>query len=632
MRAGWYSPSSTVSRAHVARLVRRHCETLIGMEKRTSGIGRDRKGAEIALGDEVVHEPGLPCPWVTYPRHYGAFHTFAPSPEGPWRFCSCARKALTNRAALNTAERDETGPVPTKNLPPTENGLIFRDDAFGDDLCHLCNDTTPSMRWAHEMYEGKFNQFYGWYTTQERLASGAGRTVLLPDAEPGLRVIWEKADASRLPRHPEFSKAFKQWSQLFENRLRARLGYVQIGDANRKETQLARFVEQAVKSLGVCAEVVRNARPKWLGGLELDIYVPELCLAIEYQGEQHSKPIEAWGGQDRFEQLLRRDQRKAELCAERGITLKCWDYSEDVTQTAVNNFVLPHFLDRSSNHYVPFCDDVHPGHAARSCGVWQPYIAHIECCPEPSPVPPTFHRLDWGRPLDPDELLAMHHQRVSDFIYDSAVEALRRLGVCIAPVRGASPPWLTGPMDVWIPELGLGVEHRDLRHFAACERWGDMPALEAFVKRDRLRLSELASQQAVVTRFGRDLPATFDQIEMSIFCRYSAATLKDQPDPLPRCSDVHPEDPDHRCGTRKSGGFQGYEARTRGEPAPDLTDHAFQPLTPGVLVSHATFGVGQIVAVEGRGDQLVVTVDFGTQEGTKRLLVRYARLQVVRRR
>jgi hypothetical protein len=75
-----------------------------------------------------------------------------------------------------------------------------------------------------------------------------------------------------------------------------------------------------------------------------------------------------------------------------------------------------------------------------------------------------------------------------------------------------------------------------------------------------------------------------------------------------------------------------YEARTGGGPGPVLVDHAppAQPLRPGVIVSHDTFGEGQIVAVEGSGDQRVATVDFGTEAGTKRLLVRYAPLQVVR--
>ncbi|MGH1563518.1 DNA helicase PcrA [Mumia sp. DW29H23] len=46
-------------------------------------------------------------------------------------------------------------------------------------------------------------------------------------------------------------------------------------------------------------------------------------------------------------------------------------------------------------------------------------------------------------------------------------------------------------------------------------------------------------------------------------------------------------------------------------------------LSPGDRVSHDTFGLGTVVAVEGAGDRAVASVDFGS-EGVKRLLLRYA--------
>jgi DNA helicase-2/ATP-dependent DNA helicase PcrA len=46
-------------------------------------------------------------------------------------------------------------------------------------------------------------------------------------------------------------------------------------------------------------------------------------------------------------------------------------------------------------------------------------------------------------------------------------------------------------------------------------------------------------------------------------------------------------------------------------------------LDPGDRVTHDTFGLGTVVAVEGAGDNAVASVDFGS-EGVKRLLLRYA--------
>ena len=46
-------------------------------------------------------------------------------------------------------------------------------------------------------------------------------------------------------------------------------------------------------------------------------------------------------------------------------------------------------------------------------------------------------------------------------------------------------------------------------------------------------------------------------------------------------------------------------------------------LTPGDRVSHDSFGLGTVVALDGQGDNSVASVDFGSQ-GVKRLLLRYA--------
>ncbi len=62
-------------------------------------------------------------------------------------------------------------------------------------------------------------------------------------------------------------------------------------------------------------DVIYNDR-KVLGGLELDIYYPELSIGIEYQGNYwHSLP-----------EAIKRDKRKRKLCEEKGINLiEVWD-------------------------------------------------------------------------------------------------------------------------------------------------------------------------------------------------------------------------------------------------------------------------------------------------------------------
>lgn len=56
-------------------------------------------------------------------------------------------------------------------------------------------------------------------------------------------------------------------------------------------------------------KVIHHGSPIWLGRQHLDIYFPELNIAIEYQGEQHYKAIDYFGGQEALEKTIERDER-----------------------------------------------------------------------------------------------------------------------------------------------------------------------------------------------------------------------------------------------------------------------------------------------------------------------------------
>jgi hypothetical protein len=55
--------------------------------------------------------------------------------------------------------------------------------------------------------------------------------------------------------------------------------------------------------------------------MEIDVYVPAIELAFEYQGEQHYLPIECWGGEEALRKLQARDQEKLGRCHRANITL-----------------------------------------------------------------------------------------------------------------------------------------------------------------------------------------------------------------------------------------------------------------------------------------------------------------------
>lgn len=72
-------------------------------------------------------------------------------------------------------------------------------------------------------------------------------------------------------------------------------------------------------------------RVKWLGAQSLDIYIPELKTAIEYQGIQHYEPIEHFGGEESFKYRKMLDEQKAQLCKKHGVRLIEWKYNEKIS-------------------------------------------------------------------------------------------------------------------------------------------------------------------------------------------------------------------------------------------------------------------------------------------------------------
>lgn len=80
----------------------------------------------------------------------------------------------------------------------------------------------------------------------------------------------------------------------------------------------------------------------------------------------------------------------------------------------------------------------------------------------------------------------------------------------------------------------------------------------------------------------------------------------------------------------------GFGSHKSSAPAPEFktrtvaahvakTSDVSYDLAPGDRVTHDSFGLGTVVALEAKGDKSVASVDFGSA-GVKRLLLRYARL------
>ncbi len=77
---------------------------------------------------------------------------------------------------------------------------------------------------------------------------------------------------------------------------------------------------------------VHQWRPGFLGMQSVDIHVPELDLAIEYQGQQHYEPVALFGGEEGFRLTQVRDEKKKALLAANRVRLLEWRYDVPITK------------------------------------------------------------------------------------------------------------------------------------------------------------------------------------------------------------------------------------------------------------------------------------------------------------
>lgn len=305
----------------------------------------------VSLGITVMED--LPFPVVYYPNHYGAFIAFAKDKQSQPYLCSCARSAVENYFKLHplhfpksTYEGSSHAPLSSNQFPniiaEISQGMAFEhgvnESIFVPNLCHRCTMKTPSVRWCHEMYGVAFVQYYGWYINQTyfRLGIFPGEfsstylKEICPDEiqqdilaaksanekfraeearlfEMAIKSVNKKLTDNKITHlenaelgpSKEYTKLKREAAQLrrkftskVENIARAEFGFKKIGEGWVNETLLYTIITHLYPN----QIILRHHRPDWLNRLELDIFLPELRLAFEYQGQQHFHAIKAWGG------------------------------------------------------------------------------------------------------------------------------------------------------------------------------------------------------------------------------------------------------------------------------------------------------------------------------------------------
>lgn len=179
-------------------------------------------------------------------------------------------------------------------------------------LCHYCNGGIPKHIYGSSMYYSSFLQRYLPY---HRLISRKkyGRMLLTEDLD----------------------------YKAVENELRERFGFPKIGQKWLTEIALYKMIKLIFSD----REVIHHYRGSELQGLELDIWIPSLRLGIEYQGIQHYKVVEHWGGQEGLDMRIANDKKKKKLCTELNYVLVEFNHTETLTEDFVRRRVAQFIIN-----------------------------------------------------------------------------------------------------------------------------------------------------------------------------------------------------------------------------------------------------------------------------------------------
>ncbi|MCP4142512.1 MAG: hypothetical protein GY755_19920 [Chloroflexi bacterium] len=339
------------------------------------------KTKPIVETEGVVVNENLPLPIVHYPDFYGSFIGFQATPTDELKFCSCLKGALENYFEINSkrfkqresfwANFKKPGIIdfPKKFLAQIKNKNIETSEQFLQTIrykkaiCHECNKKLPKYRYCHEYYGSTFKQNYGWYMYKQAYEYGVDKEGLprLLDSCPQEIIDLAKITAEDLncvmQLYREFLKTERLEAEFFlkeelaplrkqkkqvmdyiENIVRDKFGHKKIGEAWVNETMLYYILSTLYPE----KKILRHHRPKYLKGLEIDIYFPDDKVGIEYQGIQHFEPVKHWGGIEALKKVQERDSLKKKFCELNEIKLIYFLHSEVLSDELVQKKIKAH--------------------------------------------------------------------------------------------------------------------------------------------------------------------------------------------------------------------------------------------------------------------------------------------------
>ncbi|MBL4952040.1 hypothetical protein JK635_07430 [Neobacillus sp. YIM B02564] len=308
-----------------------------------SNIIPEKEVPSLENGKTIVYEEELPFPYVHYPSNYGgrgAFFAFQQTEDSPLFHCSCQKKGI---------EVYLLGMRGLSGIPVASNDLMIQRFLeflpVKDKLCHICNKVAPKYGYGKTFGGTKFYSIYGHYINGLAYEYGIDYTghLLNPELIPSDIVpmlITSENDDKRLD-----EQSTKDFIRYCENVIRSRMGYFPIGKRWTSEIRLLELVRRVYPNYTVIHQYE-------IDHLRADIYIEELQLVIEYQGEQHFKPFAYMGGEEGLRKTQTKDQEKVELCNYYKLGIVYFSYQDELTEKLVKDRITSHIKEKSMNYSI----------------------------------------------------------------------------------------------------------------------------------------------------------------------------------------------------------------------------------------------------------------------------------------
>lgn len=230
--------------------------------------------------------------------------------------CECFRNAIeTYKFQLLKNDSSKFQPRTHKFLAAYEK-IIYRKE-----ICHLCTNTPADFDSVFKLkYSTSFSSNYYPYINR--------KVVCDPS-------YWDLIRFNS-PKDPNFQKKLSDVFRTAENRIREVIGINPIGLGWATEAQ----IYYMIKDLFPDEPVIHQGSPSWLKGMRFDVFLPARNIAVEYQGVQHFKPIDYFGGEAGLEKTKERDRRKWDLSKENGIRIIYLHYNEQISRDQIKSMIL----------------------------------------------------------------------------------------------------------------------------------------------------------------------------------------------------------------------------------------------------------------------------------------------------